>query len=453
MITIKTDSRKVKKGDTFVALKGINSNGDIYIEKAIENGASKIVCEKGSYSVETLNVDNPREYLLKELERMYHSYLEEMTIIGITGTNGKTTSAYLLSELLNRSGNKSAYIGTIGFYIGMERMTLLNNTTPDICDLYELLLDAYEENCQYVVLEVSSQGLSYGRLEGVPFDCAIFTNLTQDHLDYHKTMENYALAKQKLFEYLPRNGLSIINDDDAYKEYYLLPKNHNITYGFDGGDYRILDFNLNLSGTVFRYEYKETISEIKTNLIGKYNIYNLLTALIVLEQLKIKIDRSFLSQLESPGGRMEMVNYHNNLIIIDYAHTPDAMEKIIGTVKEATKGNIYVVFGCTGSRDRLKRPIMAEMATDMCKFAIFTSDDLHEEPFEQIIDDMTKELKNTNYEVCKDRKDAIYKGISKLTENDVLLILGKGHEEVMIIGNEKIPFHDRTIVDNYVSNR
>jgi len=452
MITIKTDSRKVKKGDTFVALKGINSNGDIYIEKAIENGASKIVCEKGSYSVETLNVDDPREYLLKELERMYHSYLEEMTIIGITGTNGKTTSAYLLSELLNRSGNKSAYIGTIGFYIGMERKAILNNTTPDICDLYELLLDAYDEDCKYVVLEVSSQGLSYGRLEGVPFDCAIFTNLTQDHLDYHKTMENYALAKQKLFEYLPKNGLAIINDDDAYKEYYLLPKNHNITYGFDGGDYRILDFNLNISGTVFRYKYKETISEIKTNLIGKYNIYNLLTALIVLEQLKIKIDRSFLSQLESPDGRMEMVNYHNNLIVIDYAHTPDAMEKIIGTVKDATKGNVYVVFGCTGSRDRLKRPIMAEMATDMCKFAIFTSDDLHEEPFEQIIDDMTKELKNTNYEVCKDRKDAIYKGISKLTKNDVLLILGKGHEEVMIIGNEKIPFHDRTIVDNYISN-
>lgn len=452
MITIKTDSRKVKQGDTFVALKGINSNGDIYIEKAIENGASKIVCEKGSYSVDTLNVDDPREYLLKELERMYHSYLEEMTIIGITGTNGKTTSAYLLSELLNRSGNKSAYIGTIGFYIGMERKAILNNTTPDICDLYELLLDAYDENCKYVVLEVSSQGLSYGRLEGVPFDCAIFTNLTQDHLDYHKTMENYALAKQKLFEYLPKNGLAIINDDDAYKEYYLLPKNHNITYGFDGGDYRILDFNLNISGTVFRYKYKETISEIKTNLIGKYNIYNLLTALIVLEQLKIKIDRSFLSQLESPDGRMEMVNYHNNLIVIDYAHTPDAMEKIIGTVKDATKGNVYVVFGCTGSRDRLKRPIMAEMATDMCKFAIFTSDDLHEEPFEQIIDDMTKELKNTNYEVCKDRKDAIYKGISKLTKNDVLLILGKGHEEVMIIGNEKIPFHDRTIVDNYISN-
>lgn len=452
MITIKTDSRKVKKGDTFVALKGINSNGDIYIEKAIENGATKIICETGTYSVETLNVDNPREYLLKELEKMYHSYLEEMTIIGITGTNGKTTSAYLLSELLNHSGNKSAYIGTIGFYIGMERKTTLNNTTPDICDLYELLLNAYEESCKYVVLEVSSQGLSYGRLEGVPFHCAIFTNLTQDHLDYHKTMGNYALAKQKLFEYLPENGLAIVNADDAYKEYYLLPKNHNITYGFDGGDYRILDFNINLFGTVFRYEYKGAISEIKTNLIGKYNIYNLLVALIVLEQLKITINKSFLSQLESPSGRMEMINYKNNLIIIDYAHTPDAMEKIISTTKEATKGDIYVVFGCTGSRDRLKRPIMAKMATDMCKFSIFTSDDLHEEPFEQIIDDMIDSLENTNYEICKDRKEAIHRGISKLKENDVLLILGKGHEEVMIIGNEKIPFHDRTIVDNYINN-
>lgn len=453
MITIKTDSRKVKKGDIFVALKGINSDGDIYIEKAIENGASKIVCEKGSYSVETLNVDNPRKYLLKELKKMYRSYLEKMTIIGITGTNGKTTSAYLLSELLNHSGNKSAYIGTIGFYVGLERKAILNNTTPDVCDLYELLLNAYEEGCKYVVLEVSSQGLAYGRLEGIPFNCAIFTNLTQDHLDYHKTMENYALAKQKLFKYLKEDGFAVINYDDPYKEYYLLGKNYNITYGFDGGDYRILDFNINLFGTVFRYKYKDTISEIKTNLIGKYNINNLLVALIVLEQLKIKIDKTFLSELESPSGRMEMVNYKNNLIVIDYAHTPDAMEKIISTVKEATKGNIYVVFGCTGSRDRLKRPIMAKMATEMCKYAIFTSDDLHEETFEQIIDDMIDGLSNTNYEVCKDRREAIYRGILKLKENDVLLILGKGHEEVMIIGNEKIPFHDRTIVDDYIINR
>lgn len=451
MITIKTNSRKVKQGDTFVALKGINSNGDIYIEKAIENGASKIVCEKGSYSVDTLNVDDPREYLLNELKKEYNEYLKKMTIIGITGTNGKTTSAYLLSELLNRSGNKAAYIGTIGFFVGMKRMAILNNTTPDVCDLYELLLEAYEENCEYVILEVSSQGLSYGRLEGIPFDGAIFTNLTQDHLDYHKTMENYALAKQKLFQYLPFNGMAIVNYDDAYKEYYLMTKNRNITYGFNGGDYHILDFHIDLSGTTFRYKYNDCVSEITTNLIGKYNIYNLLVALIVLEQLKIRIDPNLLLQLENPSGRMEMINYKTNLIVIDYAHTADAMEKIISTIKEATTGDVYVVFGCTGSRDRIKRPIMAKLATDMCKYAIFTSDDLHEESFEQIIDDMTNGLHNSNFEVCKDRKKAIEKGIGFLNENDILLILGKGHEEVMIVGNEKIPFHDRTVVEQFLN--
>ncbi|MCI9233535.1 MAG: UDP-N-acetylmuramoyl-L-alanyl-D-glutamate--2,6-diaminopimelate ligase [Bacilli bacterium] len=451
MITIKTDSRKVKQGDTFVALKGINSNGDIYIEKAIENGASKIVCEKGSYSVDTLNVDDPREYLLNELKKEYNEYLKKMTIIGITGTNGKTTSAYLLSELLNRSGNKAAYIGTIGFFVGMKRMAILNNTTPDVCDLYELLLEAYEENCEYVILEVSSQGLSYGRLEGIPFDGAIFTNLTQDHLDYHKTMENYALAKQKLFQYLPFNGMAIVNYDDAYKEYYLMTKNRNITYGFNGGDYHILDFHIDLSGTTFRYKYNDCVSEITTNLIGKYNIYNLLVALIVLEQLKIRIDPNLLLQLENPSGRMEMINYKTNLIVIDYAHTADAMEKIISTIKVATTGDVYVVFGCTGSRDRIKRPIMAKLATDMCKYAIFTSDDLHEESFEQIIDDMTNGLHNSNFEVCKDRKKAIEKGIGFLNENDILLILGKGHEEVMIVGNEKIPFHDRTVVEQFLN--
>ena len=186
-------------------------------------------------------------------------------------------------------------------------------------------------------------------------------------------------------------------------------------------------------------------------MIGKYNIYNLLVALIVLEQLKIRIDPNLLLQLENPSGRMEMINYKTNLIVIDYAHTADAMEKIISTIKVATTGDVYVVFGCTGSRDRIKRPIMAKLATDMCKYAIFTSDDLHEESFEQIIDDMTNGLHNSNFEVCKDRKKAIEKGIGFLNENDILLILGKGHEEVMIVGNEKIPFHDRTVVEQFLN--
>ena len=448
MITIKTDSRKVKKGDTFVALKGINSNGDIYIEKAIENGASRIVCEKGSYSVETLNVDNPREYLLNELKLLYHSYLESMTIIGITGTNGKTTSAYLLSELLNRSGNKSAYIGTIGFYIGMERKAILNNTTPDICDLYELLLDAYDENCQYVVLEVSSQGLSYGRLEGVPFDCAIFTNLTQDHLDYHKTMENYALAKQKLFEYLPKNGLAIINDDDAYKEYYLLPKNHNITYGFEEADYQILDYEMTSKGSNFIMKKQEQEFHFHTSLLGKHNVYNVLVTIILLLEENIDVNKiqEIIPSLKAPSGRMDTIFYDTNRIIIDYAHTPDAVGNILKAVKELKPNHIYTIVGCGGNRDKTKRPEMAKMATNLSTLAIFTSDNPRLEDPNDILDDMINNLENTNYEVIVNRKNAIIKGIQMLENNDILLVLGKGHETYQIIGKEKLEFDDKQIV-------
>lgn len=451
MINIKTDSRKILPGDIFVALKGINSNGDDYIESAIEKGAQKIICETGNYSVETINVENPRAYLLEYLKDHYNQYLEKMKIIGITGTNGKTTSAYLLSELFNHLGKKSAYIGTIGFYIGTQRKCLLNNTTPDVCDLYDLFIQAYDEGCECIILEVSSQGLDVGRLDSILFDVAIFTNLTQDHLDYHKTMENYALAKQKLFYQLKKTGFAVINNDDAFKNCYLLDQNRNITYGFQSGDYQVLDFKMDYTGTVFSYVHNGKKIEVKTNLVGKYNINNLLSIMIVLLEMGFSEKQicSAVLNLESPNGRMEMIHYRDNLIIIDYAHTPDAMEKIIGTVREIIGGDIYVVFGCTGSRDRLKRPIMSRMATDLCKFAIFTSDDLHDEEFSQIIEDMNKDLQNSNYEVCMDRKEAIHKGMDLLKKNDILLILGKGHEEYMIIKDQKIPFQDRIIVEDY----
>ncbi len=452
MINIKTDSRKIMPGDTFVALKGIGSNGDDYIEKAIEKGASKIICENGTYSVTTENVEDTRKYLVDYLKKEYHSKLEKMKIIGVTGTNGKTTTAYLLSEMLNKLGNKSAYIGTIGFFIGEEKKQNLNNTTPDICDLYELLLEAYESECDYVILEASSQGLSYGRIDGIYFDMALFTNLTQDHLDYHKTMENYALAKQKLFRNLKKDGTSIVNSDDVYAKYFMLEKNKTITYGFESGDYQILDFQMNFSGMHFTYQHSGKKFKIKTNLLGKYNISNTLLVVIALEQLGFERKQfiSYLEHLEGPSGRMEMIPYQNDLIVIDYAHTPDAMDNVISTMKQVSQKNLYVVFGCTGSRDRAKRPIMARMATERCKYAIFTSDDLHDESFDQIISDMIDGLEYTNYEVCENRKEAIHKGIDLLKQDDILLVLGKGHEEVMIVGNQKIPFHDRTVVEEYI---
>ena len=194
MINIKSDSRKINKGDIFVAIDGISSNGSDYIESAIKNGASKIVTKEGSFSVETINVDNPKEYLTNYLKDNYNKYLDEMTIIGITGTNGKKTSAYLIYQALNLLGKRCAYIGTIGFYME-DKVCNLPNTSVDTCDIYDMLIKCYHDDYKCVIMEVSSQGLSYNRFDGLSFDYAIFTNLTRDHLDYHKTMENYVLAK------------------------------------------------------------------------------------------------------------------------------------------------------------------------------------------------------------------------------------------------------------------
>jgi UDP-N-acetylmuramoyl-L-alanyl-D-glutamate--2,6-diaminopimelate ligase len=266
-------------------------------------------------------------------------------------------------------------------------------------------------------------------------------------------MENYALAKQQLFKKIKPTGKAIINYDDEYKNYYLLEGNNNITYGFNGGDYQVIDFYMNNLGTVFKYKYKDSIHQIITTLIGKYNVYNLLVALIILRDLGVKenIIDELLPSLQAPAGRMQMIKYETNSIIIDYAHTPDAIKKVITTMQEITSGDIYVVFGCTGDRDRTKRPIMTDIVTSMVKYAILTNDDPHNEDPTQIISDMIASLKRNNYEVMLDRKEAIIRGINLLKQNDVLLILGKGHEEVMIVKDQKIPFSDYQTVIEYLN--
>ncbi len=448
MINIQSDSRKIKKGDIFVALKCEVNDGHKYIEKAIENGASKVVAEYGNYSVPTLIVDDTRKYITNYLKENYNKYIDEMTIIGITGTNGKTTSAYLTYQALNKLGRKCAYIGTIGFYLD-KKVTNLPNTSVDICDTYNLIMDAYSKGYKTVVLEVSSHALFNNRLETLKFDYAVFTNLTQDHLDFHKTMENYALAKQKLFSMLKENGKAIINIDDQYKDYFLLDKNNNITYGFNKSDYQIKEFNFAISGTTFKYSHNNNIIDIKTKLIGKFNVYNSMIPIIILDCLGYE-DKGVMKELNAPEGRLDTIHYKENTIVIDYAHTPDAIQKAINTVKEISNGNIYVVFGCTGDRDRTKRPIMTKLVSELSKYFIITNDDPHYEDEQRIVDDMLKEKTFDNFEVCLDRKEAIKKGIELLNKNDVLMILGKGHEEVMIIKDKKIPFNDRKTVEELI---
>ena len=442
MINIRSDSRKVQKGDIFVALGGIKSNGEDYVNMAIENGASKIVVESDNvYSVETIKVSDTRKYLTDYLYDNYNKYLDEMNIIGITGTNGKTTSCYLIYQALNKLGKKCAYIGTIGFYLD-KKVCSLPNTSPDIAEIYDMIITAYDNGYRNVVMEVSSQGLAMGRLGRVKFDYAIFTNLTQDHLDYHKTMENYALAKRGLFDLLSEDGISILNKDDSY--YKMYETKNTKYYGLNGEDYKIESYNLDYDIS-FKLSIRNNIYSFKANLIGIYNIYNLVCMIAVMDLMGIDIEDiiNIVGEVSAPPGRMELIHYKSNLIAIDYAHTPDAMENVYSAVNKIKKGKIYTVFGCTGSRDRTKRPIMMQLATKNSDMAIVTSDDLHDEKFEDIVKDMLEGNTNNNYEVFEDRYSAIKRGIQLLDENDILLILGKGHETAIIVGDKKIPFNDR----------
>lgn len=454
-LNIKVDSRKVKKGDIFVALRGVSSDGHDYIDKAIENGASKLIVEEDkNYSIEYEVVKDTRQYLINYLKENYNKYLNEMKIIGFTGTNGKTTSAYMLHSALNMLNIKTSYIGTIGFYID-KKIQNLDNTTPDVLDLYNLLLKSYEEGCKYVCMEVSSQGLSYKRVEGFLFDYAVFTNLTQDHLDYHKTMENYALAKQELFKKLKKDGTAIINYDDPNKSYFLLNENKNITYGFNGGDYKIESYEMNNICTKITYSNKNEQNTVIAKVIAKYNIYNIFITILFLDLIGINKEqiKKVVYNLKTPSGRMQTITYKSNSIVIDYAHTPDAVLKIIKSMKEITKGNIYTVFGCTGDRDRTKRPIMTKIICDLSKKVIITNDDPHFEDPKQIVSDMINGIENKNFEIILDRKEAIKKAISFLNEHDTLLILGKGHEEYMIIKEQKIPFKDELVVEEIIKNK
>lgn len=451
MIKIKTDSRKVLPGDTFVALPGISSDGHDYIEKAIENGASKIIAERGNYSVETLIVEDTRTYLNELLASEYGNILNDMTLIGITGTNGKTTCSYLIYQMLNELNTPCCYIGTIGFYLD-KKIKNLPNTSVDIADFYGLLIEAYEKGYKHAVVEVSSQGLAMDRFVDVKFDIGVFTNLTQDHLDYHENMENYALAKQQLFRQLKKDGKAIINNDDEYKDYYLLEENNNITFGLNSGDYKINDFKMNNLNTLVSYKYAEENYKIITTLIGKYNLYNLITSIAVVHELGIDFDRinKVIPVISAPSGRMDKINYLDNTIIIDYAHTPDAIENIINTVKEVLNGKLYVVFGCTGSRDKTKRPIMTNLVLSNASKAIITIDDPHDENPVEIVNDMLENNILTNYKVELNRSNAIRMGMDLLNTNDILLILGKGHEEVIIMGDKRIPFNDKEEVLKYI---
>lgn len=433
-LNIKDDSRKIKKGDTFIALKKVNDGHD-YILDAIKNGATKIIAEHGNFEVETVTVSDTHKYLVDYLYDNYYDKIKNLKLIGMTGTNGKTTTCFLIYQALNKLNIKCAYIGTIGFYLD-KKVRNLNNTTPDILEIYELLLECVENEVEYAVMECSSQALAMHRLDRLKFDYGIFSNITEDHLDYHKTIDNYIKAKQLLFDQV--NFKTLINYDDPYKDYFM--KDNSITYGLNGGDYNLTDYEITLEGSTF----KVNGIGYKTKLIGKHNLYNVLVVISFLSELNL--DPQIVSELTCPPGRMDMISKDGNLVVVDYAHTPDAVEKIIATVRELNPNKIITIIGCGGDRDSFKRPIMSRLACAGSDYVIFTNDNPRGENPNNIISDMLHNLDKYNYEIILNRKKAIIKGIQMLDKNDILLLLGKGHENYQIIDGVKYDFDDRKIV-------
>lgn len=449
MLNIKIDSRKVKKGDTFVALKGENVDGHDFINDAIKNGATKIVLSKDrDLKVEKILVKDTEEYLRNYLKKHFQKEINKIKLIGITGTNGKTTSCYLIYQMLKNLGKKVAYIGTIGYYYEDKKISL-PNTTPNILDLYDLILESISKGCQYLVMEVSSHALAKKRIYGLQFDVVGFTNLTEDHLDYHINMDNYLKAKLQIISYLKEEGMLIVNADDAYSKYFDFKRKQTIS--FNKGDYEIKKFTDKLDKTDLEFTYQQEKYQLTLQLKNKYNMFNYLMALACVHNLEIDIKDILASSLDikAPKGRCEIIKVHNGLAVVDYAHTPDAVLNIITSFKENAQ-NIITIIGCGGDRDSKKRPIMGDIATKYSNYVIFTDDNPRTEDNKKIMNDIIKGVEKDNYEIIYDRKEAIKKGVSLINKDTILLVLGKGHEDYQIIGREKHHFDDMEIIKSFL---
>ncbi len=453
MFKYECDSRKVEKGQTFIAIKGLTVDGHDFIDAAIKNGAATIVGEKDlNLSVPYIKVKDSSQYLKDILYKEYKDTISKLKLIGVTGTNGKTTSCYLTYQMLLSLGVDAAYIGTIGYY-HKDEFIELNNTTPDVLTVYKLLVHAQESGCKTVVMEVSSQALSYDRLYGIDYSIIAFTNLTEDHLDYHKTMENYLNAKLMILDHLTKDAVIIANKDD--KNYIKFKKdNHKfLTLGYNS-DYSIIDFNTTPSETNLKFSFNNKVYNVVVPLTSKFNVYNYLTMLSIVNNYSFSIEDIInnTSKIHAPKGRCEAYKINGAFAVIDYAHTPDAVEKVITAYNELKKNKVITIIGCGGDRDPKKRPIMGDIATKLSDYVILTSDNPRTEDPQKIMDDIVKGVKTNNYEVILDRKEAIKKGVNMLKKDDILLVLGKGHEDYQIIGKTKYHLDDAEEVLKYKKN-
>ncbi|MCB9772052.1 MAG: UDP-N-acetylmuramoyl-L-alanyl-D-glutamate--2,6-diaminopimelate ligase [Candidatus Omnitrophica bacterium] len=450
------DSRKVEKGSLFVALAGAKTHGAKFISDAVSAGAKIIVCEKGlnieniSRDVYVLIVENSYDFLSSALKIFYSNPSADVRLIGITGTNGKTTITYLLESLFSNVRKNCGVVGTINHRYG-GRILKAGNTTPGLVDNYDLLARMVSAKVDYCAMEVSSHALDQRRVQGLDFHYAIFTNLTSDHLDYHKDHESYFLAKAKLFTSLAQEKHAIINIDDEYGlRLQEMTCAKVLTYGIkNSADFCAQRIELGFAGTRFDLATPCGVIKIQTPLIGLHNIYNILSVAavgigegMILEEIKKGIEA--LSQVP---GRLERIEAGQNFhVFVDYAHTEDALRNVLSSIRAVKKARVIVVFGCGGDRDKTKRPRMANAVEELSDFAIVTTDNPRTEDPKQIIDEICAGFKKKDYLVIVDREQAIIESLHYAKGGDVVLIAGKGHEDYQIFKNKTINFDERQIV-------
>ncbi|HLS08725.1 UDP-N-acetylmuramoyl-L-alanyl-D-glutamate--2,6-diaminopimelate ligase [Lentibacillus sp.] len=453
---VESDSRNVAVGNVFICIEGFTVDGHDFVDQAVRNGACAVLAEKElNTSVPVIQVDDTSRAMAIIASKFYDDPTRQLPLIGVTGTNGKTTVTYLLESIFQEYKKKTGIIGTLQMKIGEDAYPV-HNTTPDALYLQKAFHQMNDQNVDTAIMEVSSHALDMGRVHGCDFDVAVFTNLSQDHLDYHQDMNDYLYAKSLLFAqlgntyYEKQKKYAVINDDDPNSAF--LKKStaqHILTYGCGhGAQVRASDINLDVTKTTFTINTPVGSVEIHSNLIGKFNVYNMLaaSAAAISAGIPLEVIKRALENMQGVSGRFQPVDgNHDFAVVVDYAHTPDSLENVLQTIKGFAENNVYVVVGCGGDRDKTKRPLMASIALKYADRAIFTSDNPRTEDPQAILDDMTEGLNEHHYDVIENRKDAIFHAVNLAAKGDIVLIAGKGHETYQEIGHTRHDFDDREV--------
>lgn len=446
---IKTNSKEVSKEDAFICIKGVNVDRHEYISEAVKNGASFIVVSKGkNYKVPYIKVKNPTKELNILTDYIYDD-AKKINLIAVTGTDGKTTTASIIKDMLK---DECGYIGTNGV-IGKNYKATCDNTTPPLEKTYKYLDIFYKEGLTYAAIEASSEGMMHKRLGKLEFKRAILTNFTEDHLNVHKTLENYLKCKRKVFKQISKDGIAILNkDDEYYKKFKASCRCKTLSYGKSKySRLRILSFKEYSNKTEIKYRYKGKVFEINSPLLGEFNVYNLSAAILTLLSMGYKVStiRKKVYNIKVPFGRCEFLDYKTPYkIVIDYAHTTNGIKNILTYLNKIKRGKIITVSGSAGGREKEKRKWMGKALQELSDIVIYTEDDPRYEKPGEIINDLIDKSK-TNYITIINREKAILKALSLAKNNDIVAILGKGRDNYMAIKDKKVFYSDIHVLDKY----